>query len=63
MADSSFPPKRDPSLAALIIQGILRLADLSPFLGKLIGAIAMVCIRRNFRHDVRADMHYASVLD
>ena len=63
IADDSFQPEVVPPAAAVIIEGMERIPFVKSFLTELIGGIAMVHMRSNFKSIIQADMDCKSVID
>jgi hypothetical protein len=56
VATSAFSPLSVPLAAAIIITGIGRIPNINPFLGELIGGLAMAYLRAFYLHPIVADM-------
>jgi hypothetical protein len=56
VATSAFSPLSVPPATAVIITGIGRILRINPFLGKLIGGLAMAYLRSFYLHPIAGDM-------
>jgi hypothetical protein len=63
VACDKLDPGNSPPATAIIIEGIERIKLLNPFLGELIGGIAMSYIRSSFPNPIIADMDCAAVIN
>jgi hypothetical protein len=63
VACEKFDPGNSPPAAAIIIEGIERIKLLNPFLGEMIGGIAMSYLRSSFPNPITADMDCAAVIN
>jgi hypothetical protein len=63
VACNKFDPENSPPAAAIVIEGIERIKLLNPFLGELIGGIAMSYLRLSFPNPTTADMDCAAVIN
>jgi hypothetical protein len=63
VACDKFDPGNSPPAAAIIIKGIERIKLLNPFLGELIGGIAVSYLRSSFPNPITADMDCAAVIN
>jgi hypothetical protein len=63
VACKKFDPGKSPPAAAIIIEGIERIKLLNPFLGEMIGGIAMSHLRSSFSNQITADMDCAAVIN
>jgi hypothetical protein len=63
VAYDKFDPGSSPPAAVIVIKGIKRIKLLNPFLGELIGRIAMSYLRSSFPNPITADMDCAAVIN
>jgi hypothetical protein len=62
VATSAFSPLSVPPATAVIITGIGCIPHINPFLGKLIGGLAMAYLRSFYLHPITGDMDCKSVI-